>query len=115
MTAAFAADDTLERNLEIPGIGSFPGRVALSFHVVDYLVHGWDVATALGVPYQPADDLVAVALALASRWPDTPGTRGPGAAFGPTVTVAPDAPAFDQLLARLGRSPAWLPPGTAAP
>jgi uncharacterized protein (TIGR03086 family) len=106
---AFAAPGALDRQIELPGLGAFPARTAISFHFVDYLIHGWDVAKAIGVAYEPDDDLTATALSFASRWPDTPATRGPGAPFGPRVAVPDDAPPLDRLVGLLGRSPSWTP------
>ena len=68
-----------------------PGAAqAIGFHLVDYVVHGWDVARSLGLPYQPEPDLLAAALPVAQAVPDGeprkqawsrslpgPGDRGP--------------------------------------
>jgi uncharacterized protein (TIGR03086 family) len=83
--------------------------VAIGFHFVDAVVHAWDVAATIGVPWEPADDLVAAALAIAVRVPESPESRGPGLAFEPGVAVSPDATDRARLLAVLGRSPAWTP------
>jgi uncharacterized protein (TIGR03086 family) len=110
VTSAFAPGDALDRDMEVREFGVFPGRVALSLHAVDFLVHGWDVAAAIGVPYEPDDELAATALKIASRWPDAPETRGPGAAFDTRVEVPEDASDFQRLLGLLGRSPQWVLP-----
>lgn len=42
---AFAADDS-EATFALPDFGpgaTFPGTMAMGFHFVDYVVHGWDV------------------------------------------------------------------------
>ena len=45
-----------------PG-ATFPGALAIGFHFVDYVVHGWDVARAIDAPFElPADVVAAVAL-----------------------------------------------------
>ena len=36
-----------------------PGETFARFVVLDGLVHGWDLATATGQPYEPPDALVA--------------------------------------------------------
>ena len=49
--AAFAADDAPQRQFALPEFGPgavFPGAVAIGFHLIDYVVHGWDVAASLG-------------------------------------------------------------------
>ncbi|MCZ0986276.1 hypothetical protein O1M54_12615 [Streptomyces diastatochromogenes] len=47
--AAFAEPGAAEREFRLPELGrSFPGHLAIGFHFVDYVVHAWDVAAALG-------------------------------------------------------------------
>ena len=48
----------------------FPAAQAISFHFIDYLVHGWDVARSLGVDYELEPDLLAAALPVAQAVPD---------------------------------------------
>ena len=75
---AFAAPGALDRQIELPGLGTFPLRIAIGFHFVDYLIHGWDVARATGAPRpaapDPGSELTATALkfavALAGRTQD---------------------------------------------
>lgn len=110
VTVAFAAPDVYDRQVEVREFGIFPGRVAISMHFVDVLVHGWDVAASIAAPYLPDPELTAAALAIALRWPDTPNSRGPDAAFDTRVSVSADAPAFERLLGLLGRSPSWVRP-----
>lgn len=110
--AAFGEDGVLDRAFDLPevrGGAVFPGSLAIGFHFVDCVVHAWDVAATIGVPWEPADDLVAAALAIALRVPESPETRGPGLAFEPGVPAPQDAPDRARLLAVLGRSPAWTP------
>ncbi len=119
---AFAAPGALDRQIELPGLGAFPLRIAIGFHFVDYLIHGWDVARAIGLTSGPGrgaegpgSELTATALKFASRWPDVPQLRGPGAPFGPKVDVPAVAPPFDRLLGLLGRSPDWTAARAGAP
>jgi uncharacterized protein (TIGR03086 family) len=92
--AAFGEGGALDREFDLPeirGDAPFPGSTAITFHFVDAVVHAWDVAATIGVPWEPADDLVAAALAIAARVPDSPESRGPGLAYEPGVAVQPDA------------------------
>jgi uncharacterized protein (TIGR03086 family) len=82
----------------------FPAATVVGFHLLDTVVHGWDVATSLDVPYRPDDDLVAVTLRLAELVPDGPDRERPNAAFRPAVPTADDADPWLRALARLGRS-----------
>ncbi|MFB6722150.1 TIGR03086 family metal-binding protein [Kribbella sp. NPDC056345] len=104
---AFADGGALDRLMEVREYGSFPRRIALTFHHLDCVVHAWDLARAIGLPYDPPRDLVEAALDLARRIPDTDSARGPGAAFERSVKVSGTASTFDQLLGLLGRNPEW--------
>ncbi|MEU8955221.1 TIGR03086 family metal-binding protein [Streptomyces sp. NPDC048518] len=112
VVAAFAEygaayeQDGRERQFVLPELGgSFSGRTAVGFHLLDYVVHAWDVAVTLDVPVAFPDEVVAAALAVARRVPATAELRGPGAAFAPALPAPPDAGALDQVLTHLGRSP----------
>ena len=85
---AFADDAAPEASFALPDFGpgaTFPGAVAMGFHFIDYVVHGWDVAAALGVPYELPADVVAAALPLALFVPDGEYRTIDGAPFGPAV------------------------------
>jgi uncharacterized protein (TIGR03083 family) len=109
--AAFAADGVLDRDFTLPEIdpaATFPAALAISFHFIDYVVHGWDVARTLGLDYQLEPDLLGVALAVAAAVPDDDRTRRrPGAAFAPRVSAPAGAGPLDQVMALLGRPPGW--------
>jgi uncharacterized protein (TIGR03086 family) len=107
---AFADGGALDRLVEISEFGSFPRRVALTFHQLFCVVHAWDLARAIDVPYDPPPDLVERAFALARKIPDTDAVRGPGAAFERSVKIRGDASDLDQLLGLLGRNPDWVSP-----
>jgi uncharacterized protein (TIGR03086 family) len=107
---AFADGGALDRLMEVREFGSYPRRIALTFHQLDCVVHAWDLARAVDIPYDPPPDMVSMALDLARRIPDTETSRGPGAAFERSVKVPGDASDFDQLLGLLGRHPDWVSP-----
>ncbi|MGY0058148.1 TIGR03086 family metal-binding protein [Streptomyces sp. LZ34] len=105
---AFAEDGVLKRPFVLPEVrdgGAFPGHVAISFHFLDYVVHAWDVAVTIGVPWEPDEELTAAALRIADRVPDD--GRGPGAAFDRRVPPPDEAPPHHRLLSLLGRVPSW--------
>ena len=107
---AFAADGVLDRQFalaEINPVLRFPAAQAISFHFIDYLVHGWDVARSLGADYQPEPDLLAAALPVAQAVPGGEARKRDGAAFAPEVAVPEQAGLLDQILAMLGRDPSW--------
>lgn len=106
VTEAFAAEGMLERQVEVREFGVFPGAFAVSMHFVDGVVHGWDVARALGRPGDLAPDLAEAALEMVLHMPLS---RGPGQAFGHLVEVPDSASVYQRLAAHLGRDPQWTP------
>jgi uncharacterized protein (TIGR03086 family) len=77
----------------------------------EYVVHGWDLATALGRPWTPPQDAVTTAHEFFAGVV-VPEYRGPdGGFFLDEVPVADDAPALERLLGFAGRDPGWTPAG----
>jgi uncharacterized protein (TIGR03086 family) len=110
VTAAFGEEGLLGRRFVLPEIHEtlrFPAPAAISFHLLDYVVHGWDVARSIGSAAQYDDDLVAAALAVADQIPQGAPRLEPGALFRPNVSVPEDASPMDRLIASTGRSPSW--------
>jgi uncharacterized protein (TIGR03086 family) len=108
--AAFAVEGVLSARFMLPEFtteATFRGSRAIGFHLVDYVVHTWDVARALDVRLDLPDDLVRAALPVAESVPDGPGREAPGAAFRPRLPVPAGAGPMDRVLALLGRSPTW--------
>jgi uncharacterized protein (TIGR03086 family) len=103
---AFAGADP-ESQFALPEMGtSVPAEMAIGFHLIDYVVHGWDVAASLGAPFTLPDDIVAAALPLALSVPDGDFRSMPNAPFGPART-GDSATDFERLLRHLGRDPQW--------
>ncbi|RKT16613.1 uncharacterized protein (TIGR03086 family) [Streptomyces sp. 1114.5] len=116
LTDAFREAAGAGRALWLPEIrdgGPFPLDRAVGFHLLDTLVHGWDVAAALGDPagigaaVERDEALIATLVAVAEAVPDTPEARAPGRAFRPGVRSDDGAGRFARVLALLGRDPAW--------
>ncbi|MFI0898559.1 TIGR03086 family metal-binding protein [Streptomyces sp. NPDC020983] len=102
VTAAFASVGDPEQPFTLPEFSTgpdFPARLAMGFHFLDYLVHAWDVAVALGVPFTPDADLAEAALPIALAVPDS------SPAFAGALPAAADADALTRVLTRLGRAP----------
>lgn len=115
VSAAFSETGVLQRHFELPEFGpgaGAPGSLAVGFHFVDYVVHGWDVARALGLPYALDERSAGAALEIAQAVPDDETRLRPGAAFAPATAdrEAPDP--LTRTLALLGRSPRWTAPAT---
>jgi uncharacterized protein (TIGR03086 family) len=107
--AAFGTAGVLDREFDLPEISTsvpFPAPEAIGFHFVDYVVHGWDVARALGLDYDLDSYVLAAALPIARSVPDGERRRRPGAAFAPRVAVTGGG-VLDEIVALLGRRPSW--------
>jgi uncharacterized protein (TIGR03086 family) len=108
--AAFAAPDLFDREFLLPEVNEsrpIPARQAVSFHFIDYVVHGWDVARALGVPFTLPSDVLLAALPVAEAVPNGEQRRKPGAAFASRRPVPAGSDPLDRILMLLGRSPSW--------
>lgn len=104
LTKAFAGSD-LARPVLLPEVSPtdrVPTWMVIGFQLLDTVVHGWDVATSLGLPYRPDDELVEATLRLAAFVPDGPVRDRPGASFVPVLPAAGDDP-WLRALALLGR------------
>ncbi len=110
---AFVGDNVLEAPFVLPELGgdaAFPGAMAIGFHYIDYVVHGWDVARTLGRPYELPAEVVAAAVPLALFVPDGEFRAVDNAPFGPAIPSPGQTGDLDRILAHLGRSPQWEPP-----
>lgn len=104
--AAFAAADP-DRPVQLPEFAGrrFPLHVVIGFHLLDTLVHGWDVAATLGIEVDYDEDLRAAAHAQAELVPTGSARTAPGAPFGPVLPAA--GTGWADTLALLGRDPHW--------
>jgi uncharacterized protein (TIGR03086 family) len=81
--AAFAADGAPGRKFLLSGFSAGPlvsAAQAISYHFVDYVVHSWDVAHALGLEPRFPPGLLAEAVRVAEEMPDDEARLAPGAA-----------------------------------
>jgi uncharacterized protein (TIGR03086 family) len=111
--AAFADPDVLERAFALPEFGpgaTFPAAQAIGFHFIDYVVHTWDVARSLDLPFELRDDLAGEALRIALAVPGGDHRLQPGSAFRAALPVPENASPLDRILTALGRSPTWPAP-----
>ncbi|MEQ4205568.1 TIGR03086 family metal-binding protein [Actinopolymorpha sp. B9G3] len=110
---AFAADGVLDQPFFLAELTDqpLPATQAISFHFVDCVVHGWDVARSVGQPWKLDADLLHAALPVAEAVPDSDFRTLPGASFRPRLPSTPADDPLDRILRLLGRSPAW--PGEA--
>ncbi|MCM2425385.1 TIGR03086 family metal-binding protein [Streptomyces sp. RKAG337] len=110
VAAAFSESGVLDRRWWLPEIRdgrAFPAPVAIGFHFVDTVVHGWDVARALGVDAKFDPEVLEAALPVAAAVPAGESRLTAGAAFGPAVADGGTGDPLDRIVAILGRAPQW--------
>ncbi len=107
---AFSADGILDATFALPEFGSdatVPGAMAIGFHFVDYVVHGWDVARTIGAPFDLPADVVSAVLPVTLAVPDGDFRDAEGSPFARAITATDEASGLDRVLLHLGRSPDW--------
>lgn len=91
----------MDRMIDAP-FGRVPGSVFARFVAFDGLIHGWDISTAVGQPYDPPSDLIADVASFAHD------ALGRDLRDGDTFALPTDAPdgagALEQLVAFSGRT-----------
>lgn len=92
----------LERTVVI-SLGALPGPLAAVIHLTEVVVHGLDVAVAVGREDLTDEQLCKELQATMDHMGGVDAYRVPGV-FGPAVAVPDDAPAHRRLLGYLGRS-----------
>ncbi len=103
---AFADDDVLDASFALPEFGpdvAVPGSQAIGFHFVDYVVHGWDVARAIGAPFTLPADVISAVLPLVLAVPDGDFRSAPSSPFAPAIEAGGDVGDLDRVLLHLGR------------
>ncbi|MEO3758925.1 TIGR03086 family metal-binding protein [Mycobacterium sp. B14F4] len=114
---AFGADGVLDVSFAMPEFGpgaTVPGAMAIGFHFVDYVVHGWDVARSIGVPFALPPEVEAAVLPVALAVPDTEVRDTPNSPFAHALAPVDGASDLDRVLTHLGRSPDWRPERVSA-
>jgi len=97
---AWRGPGVLDRPTQTQGDQTVPAELALRAHLRETLVHGWDLAVAIGRP-APFDD--AVVQACLQSVAGTPAIRPEGVGYADAVPVGEDAAPIVQLAAFFGR------------
>lgn len=103
LAAAWSDPAAYEGETEAGGI-RMPGAIAASVALNEVVVHGWDLATALGRPFEARDVDIAACMAFAEPFSTPESADQRGDAFGPVLAVPDDAPPLARLLGMMGRS-----------
>jgi uncharacterized protein (TIGR03086 family) len=101
LVAAVRSPGAMERTIDSP-VGAVDGETFCRFVAFDGLVHGWDMATAIGATWNPPEDLVAEVDAFA-RVAISPEMRD-GDTFAAETEPPPGATPMQRLAAFSGRS-----------
>jgi len=64
-----------------------PVAAAVGMHLLDTVIHTWDVASRLGNPYRSDGELLTIVAAGAKRVPAGASRVKPGAPFAPAITT----------------------------
>jgi uncharacterized protein (TIGR03086 family) len=103
MHEAFLTPGFLDGTVDTPMLGEQPGTTVVHMRINELLIHGWDLARAIGRTPDLPEDLAEGALNLwQTRLADRPREGMP---FGIPEPIDADAPAIDRLAAFLGRKP----------
>jgi uncharacterized protein (TIGR03086 family) len=101
---AFSSPGALERPWALP-IGEVPGAVARNIHLVETVIHTWDLAKASGQTDRLDPELAEVSHGLATEMIQPQYRNGQGDPFAAVVHVSSDAPGYDRLAGFTGRTP----------
>jgi len=101
---AFAADGALDRSVALSR-GDTPARDYIAEMTFDLVVHGWDLARAIGRDAEFPPEVVEHVYEQAKGFGDLSGSGF----FAKAVDVPDDAPTLDKLLGLTGRDPGWKP------
>ncbi|HEY0718433.1 MAG TPA: TIGR03086 family protein, partial [Streptosporangiaceae bacterium] len=94
------------RELQVMGAPT-PSAGVGALLLAEMVLHGWDVARAIGEAYHCDGPVLAAA---AGAVDDNAELFRQYQGFAPPVTLPARASAFDRLLATSGRDPAWTAP-----
>lgn len=101
---AWADDARLEARIEMPWGEVYSGAMLVDMYLLELVTHGWDIARASGQLERLDESLVPAAMACAKAT-IAEEYRGGEMPFGPIVEPPPDATAYEQLAAFMGRQP----------
>jgi uncharacterized protein (TIGR03086 family) len=87
--------------------GEMPGVVVGAVALDEVVTHAWDLAQALGRPFEIDADAITGCMEFLGPLSEPGAPREP--VFGPVVIVVEDASPTERLIALTGRDPDWRP------
>ncbi|TDC94041.1 TIGR03086 family protein [Saccharopolyspora aridisoli] len=100
--AAFSRPGVLDQQLPF-AFGPTPGWVVANISLSEAVIHGWDLARAVDLPYSPDDAAVDAVMRFQSQ--SSEDELRTGGMFGAATSAPQDASPFEELLAFTGREP----------
>jgi uncharacterized protein (TIGR03086 family) len=107
LAAAWHDENAWEGMTQAGGV-ELPAEAAAQFALDELIVHGWDLAVAIGQPFSVDPALLDTTYAFVEQWV-AQNPNGTAGLFGPPVAVADDAPQLDRLIGLTGRDPVGTP------
>ncbi|GGM08608.1 TIGR03086 family metal-binding protein [Dactylosporangium sucinum] len=107
LAEAWSSPAAWEGETHMAGPDPLPAAVVGGMVLGEFVVHGWDLARALGRSVEWDDELLRIVYSEAAQMADQGRAMG---VYGPEVSVPDSAPLLDRLLALTGRDPSWSPP-----
>lgn len=86
------------------GSATMPAAIVGDMVLGEFVIHGWDLARAVGVTLNCSEEAAEAVRASAVAMGEQARVMG---VYGPEVPVAAGAPALDRALGASGRDPAW--------
>ncbi|WP_329262291.1 TIGR03086 family metal-binding protein [Streptomyces pseudovenezuelae] len=83
-----------------------PAEIAAAVAIDELVIHGWDLARAVGLPYDPDPAALQASYDFLRASAEDPSRD---AIFGPIVPVPQDASLLDRAVGLSGRDPGWTP------
>jgi uncharacterized protein (TIGR03086 family) len=104
---AWRAKGDLDGMMTMPRMGEVPKRFPVDQQIAEFAVHAWDLAVATGQSIELDREVGEASLSWmrATLQPQFRGSEEDGRAFGPEVTVGPQAPLYERLAAFAGHDP----------
>ncbi|WP_410876861.1 TIGR03086 family metal-binding protein [Nocardia sp. A7] len=103
LATAWRDPDAWQGVTRMGGPTDLPASLVGGMIVGELIVHGWDLARALGTTVSWDDDLLRYVHSEVAATADQGRAMG---IYGPEIPVAPDAPLLDRILGLTGRDPA---------
>jgi uncharacterized protein (TIGR03086 family) len=113
LAEAWRAPGAWEGMTRIAGMDSPADMVGITC-ADELVVHGWDVARALGEPYESEWELVDAARRFLEVFASPDAEAGPTVTFGPSRPAPDGAGDLDRVIALAGRDPGWRRPQGSA-